>query len=65
MQQVAVVTDSSVGLPNAVMKQYNIRFVPLQIISGDTGYRDRIELTVADFLFYVREIGSASHHLHT
>ncbi len=49
MQQVTVVTDSSVGLPNAVMKQYDILFAPLQIIFGDRGYLDRIGLTPADF----------------
>ncbi len=49
MQQVKVVTDSSVGLPDALIEEYGIRFAPLQIIFGDKTYRDRIELSPADF----------------
>jgi DegV family protein with EDD domain len=46
---VAVVTDSSADLPDGVLDRHRIALVPLQVVFGDTTFRDRVELTPEDF----------------
>jgi len=41
----AVVTDSSCDLSDEQLKRFNIRMIPLRVISKDAEYRDRIDLT--------------------
>jgi DegV family protein with EDD domain len=46
---VGVVTDSSADLPDGVLDRNRIALVPLQVVFGDTTFRDRVELTPAEF----------------
>lgn len=46
---VAVVTDSSADLPDPVLDRHRITLVPLQVIFGDSTFRDRVELTPEEF----------------
>jgi DegV family protein with EDD domain len=46
---VAIVTDSSADLPDAVLDRHHIALVPLQIVFGDAVYQDRVEITPEEF----------------
>ncbi len=46
---VAIVADSSADLPDAVLDRHHIQLVPLQVLFGDESFRDRVELTPAEF----------------
>ncbi|MGE3615538.1 MAG: DegV family protein, partial [Gemmatimonadales bacterium] len=54
-RSVAVVTDSSADLPDAVLDRHQIAMVPLQITFGDESFQDRIGLRPADFYRRLRE----------
>ena len=45
MQKIAIFTDSACDLTDAELKEYGIRFLPLQIIYKDNSYRDRVEIS--------------------
>ncbi|MGD9116990.1 MAG: DegV family protein [Dehalococcoidia bacterium] len=49
MSGVRVVADSSVCLPRALIKKYNIELVPETIIFGTKIYRDGVDLDATDF----------------
>lgn len=49
---VAIVTDSSNDLPDAVLDRHRIAMVPLQVVFGDQVFRDRVTLRPEEF--YVR-----------
>lgn len=44
MKKIAIVSDSACDLPENIIKQYNIKLLPLRIIYKDREYRDRIEI---------------------
>jgi fatty acid kinase/fatty acid kinase fatty acid binding subunit len=46
---VAIVTDSSADLPDPVLDQHHIALVPLQVVFGDSTFRDRVELKPEEF----------------
>ncbi len=46
---VAVVTDTSADLPDAVLDRHHIALVPLQIVFGDTVYQDRVGIKPEEF----------------
>jgi uncharacterized protein len=46
---VTIVTDSSADLPDSVLDRYGIALVPLQVIFGNSSFRDRVELKPEDF----------------
>jgi DegV family protein with EDD domain len=46
---VTIVTDSSADLPDSVLDKHGIALVPLQVVFGETTFRDRVELKPADF----------------
>jgi DegV family protein with EDD domain len=46
---VTIVTDSSADLPDSVLDKHGIALVPLQVVFGETPYRDRVELKPEDF----------------
>ena len=46
---VAIVTDSSADLPDSVLDRHRIALVPLQVMFGDSTFRDRVELKPEDF----------------
>jgi fatty acid kinase/fatty acid kinase fatty acid binding subunit len=45
----AVVTDSSADLPDAILDQHRIALVPLQVVFGTSAFRDRVELKPEEF----------------
>ncbi len=45
MQKIAIFTDSACDLTDAELKEYGIRFLPLQIIYKDNSYKDRVEIS--------------------
>jgi fatty acid kinase/fatty acid kinase fatty acid binding subunit len=51
---VAIVADSSSDLPDAVLDRHHIALVPLQVVFGDTVYRDRVELKPEAFYATMR-----------
>jgi DegV family protein with EDD domain len=51
---VAIVADSSSDLPDAVLDRHHIALVPLQVMFGDTVYRDRVELKPEAFYATMR-----------
>ncbi len=46
---VAVVSDTSADLPDAVLDRHHIALVPLQIVFGDTVYQDRVGIKPEEF----------------
>ena len=46
---VAIVTDTSADLPDAVLDRHHIAMVPLQILFGDAVYQDRVGIRPEDF----------------
>lgn len=51
----AVVTDSSADLPDAVLDRHHIALVPLQVMFGSSSFRDRVELKPEDFYRRLRD----------
>jgi DegV family protein with EDD domain len=52
---VAVVTDSSADLPDALLDRHRIAMVPLQVVFGDSTFRDRVELKPEEFYRRLRQ----------
>ena len=52
---VAIVTDSSADLPDSVLDHHGIALVPLQVVFGNSSFRDRIELKPEEFYQRLRE----------
>ncbi len=50
----AFVTDTACDLPDAVIFEHGIGLVPTQLIIGDHTYRDRLEMTAAEFFQRLR-----------
>jgi DegV family protein with EDD domain len=46
---VAIVTDTSADLPDAVLDRHHIAMVPLQVVFGESTFRDRVELKPEEF----------------
>jgi DegV family protein with EDD domain len=46
---VAIVTDTSADLADAVLDRHHIALVPLQVVFGDATFRDRLELKPEEF----------------
>ncbi len=51
---VAVVADSSADLSDTLLDRHAIALVPLQVMFGDETFRDRVELTPAEFFRRLR-----------
>ena len=51
---VAFVTDTACDLPDSVIFEHGIGLVPTQLIIGDYTYRDRLEMTPAEFFQRLR-----------
>ncbi|MBU2608898.1 MAG: DegV family protein [Chloroflexi bacterium] len=49
MPKVGIVTDSTNCLPAELIKEYDVRVVPYHIIMEGKDYRDRIDITPAEF----------------
>jgi hypothetical protein len=52
---VAIVTDSSADLPDAVLDRHGIALVPLQVMFGSSTFRDRVELKPEEFYRRLRQ----------
>jgi DegV family protein with EDD domain len=46
---VAIVTDTSADLPDTVLDRHHIAMVPLQVVFGESTFRDRVELRPEEF----------------
>jgi len=53
----AVVTDSTADLPDAWRDRYSIEVVPLKVLFGNETFRDRVDMTDAEFF---RRLGAAT-----
>ena len=51
---VALVTDSSADLPDTVLDRHRITLVPLQVVFGNSTFRDRVELKPEEFYHRLR-----------
>jgi len=51
---IAFVSDTACDLPDELVVQYDIGLVPMQLIVGERSYRDRLELTPAEFFERLR-----------
>ena len=51
---VAFVTDTACDLPDSVIFEHGVGLVPTQLIIGDRTYRDRLEMTAAEFFARLR-----------
>ena len=51
---IAFVSDTACDLPDALVVQYDIGLVPTQLIVDERAYRDRLELTSAEFFVRLR-----------
>lgn len=49
MTRIALVTDSTCDLTPAIIEQYGIYVVPLNVIFGDKNYRDGVNITTEQF----------------
>lgn len=49
MSKIAIVTDSTAGIPVDLVEKYQINVVPLQVIWGETTYRDGVDLSAQEF----------------
>jgi DegV family protein with EDD domain len=49
MSRVAIVTDSTSCLPPELSREYDIRFVPVGLVLDGKVYRDRVDITPAQF----------------
>jgi DegV family protein with EDD domain len=49
MQKVAVITDSTCDLPDSILEEYKIQFLPLRINFRNEEFLDRINLTPQEF----------------
>jgi DegV family protein with EDD domain len=52
---VAMVTDSSADLPDSMLDRHRIAMVPLQVVFGDSTFRDRVELKPQEFYRRLRD----------
>ena len=46
---IALVTDSTCDLPQEVLDKYHVHVIPVTVQVGDKSYKDRIEITPAEF----------------
>lgn len=46
---IAIITDSTCDIPEALLQQYGITVIPNIIVWGDHQYRDRVDLTPEEF----------------
>ena len=51
---VALITDTACDLPDELVLQYDIGLVPMQLIVDEHAYRDRLELSAAEFFSRMR-----------
>jgi hypothetical protein len=57
---VAFASDTACDLPDELVLQYDIGLVPMQLIVDEHAYRDRLELTAAEFFHRMRAGQDAS-----
>jgi fatty acid kinase/fatty acid kinase fatty acid binding subunit len=46
---VAIITDTSADLPDSLLDRHRIALVPLQVVFGDSTFRDRVQLKPEEF----------------
>lgn len=54
-RKIAIITDSTCDLPDSVLLENNIHFVPLRIVYEAREYRDRIDITAEEVLEHLKQ----------
>ncbi len=54
---VAIVTDTSADLSDSLLDRHRIAMVPLQVMFGDSTFRDRVELKPEEFYRRLADLG--------
>jgi DegV family protein with EDD domain len=49
MSEIKIVTDSTCCIPSELIKEYDIRIVPVGVVIDGKGYKDNIDITLDDF----------------
>src|SRR5438874_10816425 len=60
MPPIRVITDSTCDLPEALVRQYNITVVPVNVHLGGQVYLDRVTITTDEYLRLAVTTASAS-----
>jgi len=55
MNQVRIVTDSTVDLPDQLIEELQIEIVPLSITIGESTYTDRVDITARKFMDMMKQ----------
>lgn len=63
MSNIALVTDSTVNMPDELVQRYNITVVPLYVILGGKTYKDLVEIRPAEFYKRLAEVRAAGGDL--
>jgi DegV family protein with EDD domain len=48
MRQVAIVSDSTLDIPDELLRELEIAIAPVHVIAGGKSYRDRIDMSIAE-----------------
>ncbi len=51
---IGILTDSTCDLPDSIIKDYNIEFIPLTVRIGNRQYKDKIEITSNQFFSQIK-----------
>ena len=67
MKKVAIVTGSGHGLPEEIVKEYNINIVPFGISIGNESYKDGFDITADELIkmIYEKKINPKTSALNT
>jgi DegV family protein with EDD domain len=63
MSTIALVTDSTANMPEALLRRYDVKVVPLYVRFGDTVQKDYVELSPAEFYKRLAEMKAAGGDL--
>lgn len=55
MRKIKIVTDSTLDMPDEVVKKHDIEIVPLSVTINNETYLDRLEINPVDFIKMMRE----------
>lgn len=63
MSDIALVTDSTVNMPDDLVKRYDITVVPVYVNFGNKSYKDYVEMPPAEFYRRLAQVKSAGGEL--
>ena len=47
--RIKIVTDSTADIPQELLKEYDIAFIPLKVIFGEESFRENIDIQPEEF----------------